>query len=293
LNNSHKGDANVNEQARQELPTVESFKPKGRFSLGELLTLMAFLRSERGCPWDRAQTHASLRQNLLEEAYETIDAIESGRPDRLCDELGDVLMQVVFHAQMAAEAGQFDFTDIITGICNKLISRHTHLFGADQAETPAAVVENWEKNKRLEKGLENQTQVLTDVPRSLPALQRSYKVQQKAAQVGFDWPDADGPQRKISEELAELESVVSAVWQEQAAARQEKLEDELGDLLFSVVNYARHLKVQPEMALDKATEKFIRRFAAVEKLVQIQGGEMEKMTLEQLDALWDQVKQGR
>ncbi len=283
----------VHEQDSSILPPAESFRQKEHFSLEELLTLMAFLRSDRGCPWDRAQTHTSLRQNLLEEAYETIDAIESGRPDRLCDELGDVLMQVIFHAQMAAESGQFDFEAVVTGICNKLISRHTHLFGADQAATPDAVVANWEKNKRLEKGLENQTQVLADVPRSLPALQRSYKVQQKAAQVGFDWPDAEGPLRKISEELAELRSVVMAARQDQDQARQEMLEDELGDLLFSVVNYARHLKVQPEMALDKATEKFVRRFAAVEKLVQLQGGEMEKMTLEQLDALWDQVKQGR
>ncbi|MDW7655626.1 MAG: nucleoside triphosphate pyrophosphohydrolase [Bacillota bacterium] len=288
----------VHKQDNSKLPPAESFRPKERFSLEELLTLMAFLRSDKGCPWDRAQTHTSLRQNLLEEAYETIDAIESDRPDRLCDELGDVLMQVVFHAQMAAEAGQFDFDAVVTGICNKLISRHTHLFGSDQAATPDAVIDNWEKNKRREKGLENQTQVLVDVPRSLPALQRSYKVQQKAAQVGFDWPDEDGPLRKINEELTELNAVVMALQQnqnkaQQDKAQQEKLEDELGDLLFSVVNYARHLKVQPEMALDKATEKFIQRFAAVEKLVQIQGGEMEKMTLEQLDAFWDQVKQGR
>ncbi|NLO36410.1 MAG: nucleoside triphosphate pyrophosphohydrolase [Clostridiaceae bacterium] len=266
---------------QRPLPPAESFVPKNEFTVAELLDLMAFLRSEQGCPWDREQTHGSLRQNLLEEAYEVIDAIESGQPDRLCDELGDVLMQVVFHAQMAAEDGTFTFSDVVTAICNKLISRHTHIFGPDRASTPDAVIANWEKNKKLEKGLESQTQVLLDVPRTLPALQRSYKVQQKAAQVGFDWAEADGPRQKIEEELAEI----------QAAPNQERLEDELGDLLFSAVNYARHLKVQPEMALNRATEKFIRRFAALEALAESRQLKLGTLPLAELDRLWDTVKQ--
>ncbi len=210
-----------------------------------------------------------------------IDAIGSGKPDRLCDELGDVLMQVVFHAQMAQEAGAFTFSDVVTAICNKLISRHTHIFGPDRAATPDAVIANWEKNKKREKGLDSQTQVLLDVPRALPALQRSYKVQQKAAQVGFDWDKADGPRQKIEEELAEIKE----------AFDQDRLEDELGDLLFSVVNYARHLKVQPELALNRSTEKFIRRFAALEARAEAGNLKLGTLSLSEMDRLWDDVKQ--
>jgi len=266
---------------RRPLPPAESFVMKEHFTVAELLDLMAFLRSDQGCPWDREQTHRSLRQNLLEEAYEVIDAIESGKPDRLCDELGDVLMQVVFHAQMAQEAGAFTFSDVVAAICNKLISRHTHIFGPDRAATPDAVIPNWEKNKKREKGLDSQTQVLLDVPRALPALQRSYKVQQKAAQVGFDWDKADGPRQKIEEELAEIKE----------ASNQDHLEDELGDLLFSVVNYARHLKVQPEMALNRSTEKFIRRFAALEARAEASNLKLGALSLSEMDRLWDDVKQ--
>lgn len=266
---------------RRPLPPAESFVMKEHFTVAELLDLMAFLRSDQGCPWDREQTHRSLRQNLLEEAYEVIDAIESGKPDRLCDELGDVLMQVVFHAQMAQEAGAFTFSDVVAAICNKLISRHTHIFGPDRAATPDAVIANWEKNKKREKGLDSQTQVLLDVPRALPALQRSYKVQQKAAQVGFDWDKADGPRQKIEEELAEIKE----------ASNQDHLEDELGDLLFSVVNYARHLKVQPEMALNRSTEKFIRRFAALEARAEASNLKLGALSLSEMNRLWDDVKQ--
>ncbi len=266
---------------RRPLPPAESFVMKEHFDITELIDLMAFLRSDQGCPWDREQTHRSLRQNLLEEAYEVIDAIESGKPDRLCDELGDVLMQVVFHAQMAQEAGAFTFSDVVTAICNKLISRHTHIFGPDRAATPDAVIANWEKNKKREKGLDSQTQVLLDVPRALPALQRSYKVQQKAAQVGFDWDKADGPRQKIEEELAEIKE----------AFDQDRLEDELGDLLFSVVNYARHLKVQPELALNRSTEKFIRRFAALEARAEAGNLKLGTLSLSEMDRLWDDVKQ--
>ena len=146
---------------------------------------MAFLRSDGGCPWDRAQTHASLRKNLVEEAYEAVDAIDSGCPDRLCDELGDVLMQVVLHAQLAMEAGDFTFDDVVTAICRKMISRHTHIFGDDHASTPDEVLDTWEKNKLKEKGFKTQSQVLHDVPRSLPALQRGYKSSAKSCPGRF------------------------------------------------------------------------------------------------------------
>lgn len=274
-----------------ELPT--SRKPaeqtallKDNYTIDELLEIMTFLRSEQGCPWDREQTHQSLRENMIEEAYETVDAIDSGSPERLCDELGDVLMQVVFHAQMASEQNRFNFSDVVAAICRKLITRHTHLFGSDQASTAEAVIDNWEKNKKREKGHKNQTQVLQDVPKTLPALQRSYKIQQKAAHVGFDWSDVSGPKQKILEELKEIEAAI----QQTDKRPNDSLESEVGDLLFSVVNYARHLRIQPELALNRSTEKFISRFAAMEKMTSAKGG-LENMTLDQMDALWNAVKQ--
>ena len=274
-----------------ELPT--SRKPaeqtallKDNYTIDELLEIMSFLRSEQGCPWDREQTHQSLRENMIEEAYETVDAIDSGSPERLCDELGDVLMQVVFHAQMASEQNRFNFSDVVAAICRKLITRHTHLFGSDQVSTAEAVIDNWEKNKKREKGHKNQTQVLQDVPKTLPALQRSYKIQQKAAHVGFDWSDVSGPKQKILEELKEIEAAI----QQTDKRPNDSLESEVGDLLFSVVNYARHLRIQPELALNRSTEKFISRFAAMEKMTSAKGG-LENMTLDQMDALWNAVKQ--
>ncbi len=281
---------------QEGLPSAAEFIVKDNYILQELLDLMAFLRSDHGCPWDRVQTHATLRKNLLEEAYEAIDAIDSGRPERLCDELGDVLMQVVFHAQLAMEAGEFTFDDVITAICRKLISRHTHIFGEDQADNPESVLENWEKNKRVEKGFASLSQVLQDVPKSLPALHRSFKVQQKAAQVGFDWPDASGPRGKIMEELDEIESCISSCDQAVLDGRlspadaSRALEDEVGDLLFSTVNYARHLKVQPEIALTSTTDKFIRRFSRLEEIAGQNGQQVETMGYEAQDQLWEQVK---
>lgn len=275
---------------------ADTFTVKDRYTIEELRTIMAFLRSENGCPWDKVQTHDSIKKNLLEEAYEAIDAIDSGIPDRLADELGDVLMQVVFHAQMASEQGEFDFDTVVSGICRKLISRHTHLFGEDKADTPEAVLDNWEKNKLKEKGLQNQSQVLQDVPRSLPALQRGFKVQQKAAQVGFDWDTPEGPRAKITEELAEIEEI-HAHTQAMVASGQMTSEHagrevaaEVGDLLFAVVNYARHLKVQPEIALTRTTDKFIRRFAQMEVLAAEDGAELDELSLTELDALWEAAK---
>lgn len=261
------------------------FTIKERYTIEELIAIMRFLRGENGCPWDREQDHVSLRNNLLEEAYEAIDAIDSKIAARICDELGDVLMQVVFHAQIAAENGEFDFNDIVGGICRKLISRHTHIFAGDEAKTAEDVIETWEKNKRKEKGQRSRSEVLADVPVTLPALLRSYKIQQKAADAGFDWQDAAGPKEKIFEELGEIEQCLAT-----PDCRRDELEHEVGDLFFAAVNYARHLNVQPETALNKAAERFIRRFSQLESLARKQGNNLENMNLTQMDELWEQVK---
>ncbi|MGI6157951.1 MAG: nucleoside triphosphate pyrophosphohydrolase [Saccharofermentanales bacterium] len=268
-------------QRREGKP--DTLTVKDHYTVDELLAIMAYLRSDRGCPWDRAQTHESVQGNLLEEAYEGVDAIQSGDPDKLCEELGDILMQVVFHAQMADEAGRFAFEDVVDGICRKLISRHSHLFGDDVATTPDAVLATWEKNKRKEKGQTTTSEALADVPRAMPALTRAFKLQKKAANVGFDWPNVDGSKAKIIEETREL---FEAIDQGEAT----HIREEAGDLLFAVVNTLRILHVDPEAALTGCSEKFIRRFRAMEALALERGDAIEGMTLEEMDRLWDAVK---
>ncbi len=261
-----------------------SFDLKDHYSIEELLEIMAFLRSDDGCPWDRVQTHESIRKNLLEEAYEVVEAIDDQDPAAMREELGDLLMQVVFHAQLGREAGTFDFDEVVTGICRKLISRHTHLFGEDQADSPEAVLDNWEKNKQKEKAKKRYESLLDDVPKTLPALARSVKIQQKASRVGFDWPDPSGALAKIHEELAEIDSSI-------CQGSPERIEDEVGDLLFAVVNYARLLKVDPETALSRTARKFTRRFKHIEKEVSRQGRTLMDLDLDRLDQLWDAAKQ--
>ena len=251
--------------------------------LQRLIDIMEELRSENGCPWDREQTHESLKRYLIEETYELLEVVDMMDKRRICEELGDVLLQVVFHAQIAKENKDFDMTDVIDGICNKLIYRHPHVFGDVTADTSKEVLKNWEELKKKEKGLEDQTSVLKDVPKNLPALMRSYKVQQKAAQVGFDWENTKDVFAKIREEIDELE---------QAVKNNDKvnIEEELGDVLFSVVNLSRFVKVHPELALTQSTEKFIKRFEYIEnKAVQL-GKNLNEMTLSEMDELWEQAK---
>ena len=253
------------------------------YGLEDLKDIMAFLRSPEGCAWDRDQSHMSLRRHVVEEAYEVVDAVELGRPERLRDELGDLLMQVVFHAQIAKENGEFAFEQVVDGICRKLVSRHTHVFGVDEADSPGAVVQNWEKNKKAEKGLLDQASVMEDVPRTLPALMRSEKVQQKARQVGFDWNDPSQVEAKVREEIEEIAEA-------RALRDGDAIASEIGDLLFAVVNYARFLGVQPEMALNESTDRFIRRFRHVETAAVDSGRELIQMTLDEMDVLWEQAK---
>jgi tetrapyrrole methylase family protein / MazG family protein len=251
------------------------------------------------CPWDRVQTHDSLTRYLLEESYEALEAIEELGPDgagydHLEEELGDVLFQVVFHSVLAAEEGQFTLGDVARNVHDKLVSRHPHVFGDVEAATAEDVNRNWEQIKRKEKG---RASVMDDVPRDLPALLYAHKIQRKAASVGFDWEGADGALPKIAEELSELTEAISAdgggpVGGQFGQRDEGAVRDELGDLLFAVVNVARHVKVDPEAALREATAKFRRRFMAVEALASERGADLAELDLAQLDLLWEQVKAG-
>jgi len=256
---------------------------KDRYGFLDLLDIMKLLRSENGCPWDRVQTHESLKKYLIEETYEVLEVIELNDKKRLCEELGDLLLQIVFHAQIASEEGTFDIEDVTTEICRKMISRHTHVFGNGRAETPDDVVNNWETIKKKEKGIKNHTSVLKDVPSILPALMRSYKVQQKAAQVGFDWDDIEDVVKKVDEEILELKDVYKS-------KNVERITDEMGDAFFSLVNLSRFLKIQPELALTGTINKFIQRFEFVEQESIKMGRKLEDMELYEMDELWEKAK---
>lgn len=257
------------------------FVRKNSYGLKDLENIVSILRSPGGCPWDAEQDHKSLRRALLEESCEVIEAIDEESPSHLQEELGDVLLQVVFHADIERQAGRFDLEAVADGICKKLIFRHPHVFGDVSVHDSEEVLVNWDALKRQEKSQETYTDTLTAVAKSLPALWRAEKVQKKAKKAGFDWPDASGAVDKLSEELAELK---------EAMAQGTNIQEELGDLLFSVVNVSRFLKADPEEALNAATEKFISRFAKVEEMALAQGKDMAQMSLEELDKLWERVK---
>jgi ATP diphosphatase len=241
--------------------------------LVRLVAIMTRLRdSESGCPWDRAQDFGSIAPYTIEEAYEVADAIGRGDMADLKDELGDLLLQVVFHARMAQEAGAFALADVIEAICAKMERRHPHIFGDATADTADAVLANWEAIKATEKP---RASVMDDIPIALPALTRAEKLQKRAARTGFDWPDAGGPRAKVAEELAELD----------AATTQDARADELGDLLFAIVNLARHMGVDPESALRAASAKFDRRFRIIEAAPCF-----ADMTLAEKDELWRAAK---
>lgn len=263
---------------------TEEFSFKDRYTVEDLLSIMTVLRSEQGCPWDREQDHHSIRLNMIEEAYEAADAIDSDDTEALCEELGDVLLQVVFHSRMAQEAGEFTFDDVCNGICRKLIERHPHVFGEVQVTGSDEVLSNWEAIKQKTKKQETATQTLHAVPRAFPALMRAQKVQKRAAKVGFDWDEMEGAFSKLEEECTEFHQAAK-----QGDARQTA--EEMGDLLFAAVNVSRFAHVDAEDALHGATEKFIRRFAGVERLAAEQGLDMQDASLAELDRLWDQVKQ--
>ncbi len=254
------------------------FKEKERYGFDDLLEIMDILRGDGGCPWDREQTHRSIRRNFIEEVYEACEAIDNDDSALLCEELGDVLMQVVFHADMAEEEGAFSIDDVCDGVCKKLVSRHPHVFGQAQLDDSAQVLDAWEEIKKKEKGQKSHAQEMDRVAKSLPALIYAEKIQKKARKAGFDWPDVSGALDKVREETAELS---------EALASGKGVEEEVGDLLFAAVNAARLSNVDPEEALVRAVRKFASRFARVERMA---GDKMAQMSLEQLDKLWDEAK---
>jgi len=250
----------------------------------QLRKIVARLRAADGCPWDREQTHSSLRGHLIEEAYEVVDAIDRNNDADLREELGDFLLQVVLHAQIASEDGRFTLDDVAKAISEKLVRRHPHVFGDTKLDNTAEVLTQWEQIKRAEKSKNGVTpSVLDGVARALPGLLRANDIQKKAARAGFDWAEAVEVLVKVREELSEAEFALHA-------NEQDNLEEELGDLLFAVVNLARKSKIDPEVAMHKANEKFVRRFKAMEKLITASGRKLEDCDLAAMDEAWNQVK---
>ncbi|MGY0373616.1 bifunctional methyltransferase/pyrophosphohydrolase YabN [Clostridium sp. JNZ J1-5] len=250
----------------------------------DLLDIMEVLRGDDGCPWDREQSHESLKKYLIEECYEVIEAIDEQDEDKIIEELGDVLLQVVFHAQIGKEEGYFDISDIIKGICTKLIERHPHVFGKVKVGSSDEVLVNWDEIKRKEKALETYTDELKHVARSLPSLMRAEKIQKKAAKVGFDWNDAKPALDKIIEECNEVKQVYKS-------QNKEKILEEVGDLIFSTINVSRLLDIDPEVALNYTIDKFINRFSYIEQNSIKLGKKLTDMSLEEMNKFWEMSKQ--
>ena len=251
-------------------------------AMARLRAVVHQLRAPGGCPWDREQTHESLIPHLLEEAYEVAEAIGEGDPELICEELGDLLLQPILHAAIAAETGEFDLDKVAHVLTEKLIRRHPHVFGDSAAATSEAVLTQWDAIKRTEKGIAQES-YLNGVGKGLPALMKAQKVQKKAARVGFDWPDPAPVIEKIREEIREIEDAM-------ASGDPKAMKDEVGDLLFSVVNLARKLGIESEAALAGSSNKFVRRFHAMEERILEQGKKLGELSLPEMDQIWDQVK---
>ena len=258
-----------------------NFVRKPQYGYEDLLEIIRLLRSEDGCPWDKAQTHQSIRRGLLEEAYEAAEAIDNDDPMLLKEELGDVLMQVVFHADIESDAGRFTIDDVCDGVVKKLLFRHPHVFGSECEDSPESVPVSWDKLKRQEKGQKTVADSMDSVARSLPGLWRAEKLQNKAASAGFEWPDVQGALDKLEEEVGELRRAVEEGGD---------VPEELGDVLFAAVKVGRFCACDPEDAVNGTCEKFIRRFRAVENGAAAQGREVSQLSLEEMTALWNEAK---
>lgn len=254
-------------------------------AIERLEQIMVTLRGDSGCPWDKEQTHQSLRRYLIEECYEVIEAIDDGDMNNLQEELGDLLLQVVFHARLAEESGNFNLNDVVCGISTKMVRRHPHVFNHVKVKNSNEVLVNWEEIKEKEKKQQRRHAqgALHGVPRQLPALIRAYKIQERAARVGFDWPSIDGAWEKVTEETNELKAAVEN-------GDYSSMQEELGDLLFAVVNIARFLKIEPELALAATTAKFEKRFHQMEQQVDGEKCKLQDLTLKEMDYLWEQAK---
>ncbi len=259
------------------------FEFKERYDFDDLVEVVRCLRLPDGCPWDKEQTHKSIRQDFIEETYEVIEAIDNDDVSLLREELGDVLLQVVFHAQIEREKGTFDIHDVANDICQKMIIRHPHVFGDVTADTTDKVLDNWDKIKMKTKSQTTQAESMDSIARSLPSLIRAAKMQKKAAKVGFDFECLDDAAAKVSEELNEVKAACESA-DENAKA------EEIGDLLFSVVNVARFAGVDSEKALYDACEKFLARFTAMEKSAELKGVDLKDLSLSELDSLWNEAK---
>lgn len=261
----------------------KSPSPKKKTFL-DLVALMDRLRGEGGCPWDREQTHESIKSCLVEETYEVLEAIDAKNPEHLKEELGDLLFQVMFHSRMASEKKEFDITDVIDTVVNKLTRRHPHVFGGKKGvHTADQVLAQWQKLKLEEKGYEHRKSIVDGIPSALPALQKAHTVQKKVAKVGFDWPRVDEVIAKVDEELAEVRQALKE-------NKPEHVAEEVGDLLFSVANLSRFLGLESENVLHKTVKKFIGRFRKMEAELEKQGKKLEQCSLEEMDRVWEKVK---
>lgn len=270
----------LDHQKFDHLTTVLVPPNKDVISMAKLQDVMKTLRAPGGCPWDREQTHETLKPYLIEESYEVLEAIEKKDMYNLSEELGDLLLQVVFHAQVAHETGEFEFDDILRGIIHKLIRRHPHVFGDVHVDNSEEVLQNWDEIKKQEKG-EERAEGWFHFPQALPALMLATKTQKTVAKVGFDWPDKEGPIAKIKEEIRELQEAMESG---------EGIQEEFGDTLFALVNLARFLKLEPEDSLRKAVYKFQNRFEKMAELAMEDGGKLENMTLDEMDFYWEKAK---
>ena len=262
---------------------AKEFVLKDKYNIDDLVAIIKVLRAPGGCPWDREQTHESIKKNFIEETYEVVEAINKQITDMLREELGDVLLQIVLHSEMESENGNFSFDDVVNDIVQKLVVRHPHVFGEVVANNTAEALNSWDAVKLKTKGQKNQTESMLSVPRELPALMRAQKIQHKAAKIGFDWDNVGGAVDKLYEEIDELKTAMEQ-------GKRFDIEDEFGDVLFSCVNIARFIDVDSEEALTASTDKFMSRFSLVEQMASEQGIDMKSSSIEELDRLWDKAK---